>query len=84
MAGSWRACGICTPAGTDQGSDQDEKRIDGLLARREEWGCRTQRGLELILTPRGKEWAIHPWVSIELRRRESCDLQASPRLVRSP
>ena len=51
------------PGGDDQPSEPDEKRIDGLLARREEWRSRTQRALELILTPApGDDWTIHPWV----------------------
>jgi proteasome lid subunit RPN8/RPN11 len=51
------------PNGDDQPSEHDLKRVDGVLARREEWGCRTPRALELILTPgQGESWNPHPWI----------------------
>ncbi len=47
---------------SDAPSETDMKRIDVLLERREEWGARTQRALELILTPApGGEWTMHLW-----------------------
>jgi hypothetical protein len=61
----YEVCGMwhTHPNGDDQPSEHDEKRIDGMLARREEWGCRTPRALELILTPgKGDSWAANPWI----------------------
>jgi Prokaryotic homologs of the JAB domain len=58
LIGQWHT----HPGGDDQPSDTDDLRIKALLSFREEWGCRTPRALELILTPSGTGWEIHPWV----------------------
>jgi Prokaryotic homologs of the JAB domain len=58
VVGAWH----CHPGGDDAPSDTDDKRIEALLSFREEWGCRTPRALEIILTPTAAGWQFHPWV----------------------
>ena len=47
VVGAWHI----HPGGDDQPSDTDIERVAALLSFRSEWGCRTQCGLEMILTP---------------------------------
>ena len=65
VVGAWHI----HPGGDDQPSDTDIERVAALLSFRSEWGCRTQCGLEMILTPKRGDWAIHPWVFMRSKTR---------------
>jgi proteasome lid subunit RPN8/RPN11 len=57
------------PSGSDQPSEHDLKRVDGLLERRSEWAARTQRALEVILTPgKGESWVPTPWIFMRSKK----------------
>jgi hypothetical protein len=58
VVGAWH----CHPAGDDAPSDTDDERVRALLSFREEWGCRTPRALEIILTPTAGGWQFNPWI----------------------
>jgi Prokaryotic homologs of the JAB domain len=58
LVGHWHT----HPGGDDQPSETDDERIKALLSFRKEWACKTPRALEIILTPSGDGWQIHPWV----------------------